>query len=126
MRKELDRLFLLNYYQGMADELDEIFEMFLQETPVLVAEIKNAALLGQFDEAIEKLHKIIPSFTSIGLPALSIFVQDIETYLTQGKSREKASYLIESFENELNEYMPAIQDEYARLKQIASTRSQSA
>jgi HPt (histidine-containing phosphotransfer) domain-containing protein len=119
MQKQLDRQFLLNYYGEMINEVNEIFEIFLQETPVEIAEIKKLFCLNKPNDAAEILHKIIPSFTSIGLPQLSVQLQEIETYVNTC-SGAKGFVLIAAFENELAEYMPAIVEEYNRLEKNSS------
>jgi HPt (histidine-containing phosphotransfer) domain-containing protein len=115
MQKQLDRQFLLNYYGEMVDEVNEIFEIFLQETPIDLAEIKKLFTLNKPKEALEIIHKIIPSFTSIGLPQLSVQLQEIETYVNTF-SGIKAITLMDAFETELTQYMPAILEEYKRLE----------
>jgi HPt (histidine-containing phosphotransfer) domain-containing protein len=115
MCKQLDRQFLLNYYGEMVDEINEIFEIFLQETTAEIAEIKKLFTLNKPADAAEIMHKIIPSFTSIGLPQLSVQLQEIESYVNSC-SGAKGYVLIAAFENELAEYMPAIVEEYKRLE----------
>jgi HPt (histidine-containing phosphotransfer) domain-containing protein len=119
MHKQLDRQFLLNYYGEMINEVNEIFEIFLQETPMEIAEIKKLFSINKPKDAAEIMHKIIPSFSSIGLPQLSVQLQEIETYVNTF-SGLKAITLMEAFENELAEYMPAIVEEYNRLEKNSS------
>jgi HPt (histidine-containing phosphotransfer) domain-containing protein len=119
MHKQLDRQFLLNYYGEMINEVNEIFEIFLQETPMEIAEIKKLFSINKPKDAAEIMHKIIPSFSSIGLPQLSLQLQEIETYVNTF-SGLKAITLMEAFENELAEYMPAIVEEYNRLEKNSS------
>jgi HPt (histidine-containing phosphotransfer) domain-containing protein len=117
MHKQLDRKFLLNYYGEMVDEVNEIFEIFLQETAGEIAEIKKLFALNKPKDAAEIMHKIIPSFTSIGLPQLSVQLQEIETYVNTF-SGVKSITLMNAFDAELSEYMPAILEEYKRLEKI--------
>jgi HPt (histidine-containing phosphotransfer) domain-containing protein len=115
MYKQLDRQFLLNYYGEMVDEINEIFEIFLHETAGEIAEIKKLFAINKPADAAEIMHKIIPSFTSIGLPQLSVQLQEIESYVNTC-SGAKGYVLIAAFENELAAYMPAIVEEYKRLE----------
>jgi HPt (histidine-containing phosphotransfer) domain-containing protein len=114
MTKQLDRQFLTSYYQDMVDEIGEIFELFLQETPADITEIKNSIATNKFKEAGDQLHKIIPSFSNIGLPQLSLQLRAIETTV-HANDGTKAMLLMETFEKELSEYMPAILEENKRL-----------
>lgn len=116
MPRQLNREFINNYYGEMANELEEIFELFLQEIPTDINEIKNLLVLNKTKEAANLLHKIIPSFSSIGLPQLSVKLQLLETYI---KNNEVCIAVIgiEIFESELSEFIPAILKEYIRLKE---------
>jgi HPt (histidine-containing phosphotransfer) domain-containing protein len=114
MTKQLDRQFLISYYQDMVDEIGEIFELFLQETPADITEIKNSIATNKFKEAGDQLHKIIPSFSNVGLPQLSIQLRAVETTVHNNDGL-KAATLMDAFEKELSEYMPAILEENKRL-----------
>jgi HPt (histidine-containing phosphotransfer) domain-containing protein len=112
--KQLDRQFLATYYQDMVDEIGEIFELFLEETPAEIDAIKKSIASNKLKEAGDQLHKIIPSFSNIGLPQLSLQLRAIETTV-HASDGTKAMLLMETFEKELSEYMPAILEEYKRL-----------
>lgn len=114
MTKQLDRQFLINYYQDMVDEVGEIFELFLQETPADITAIRNSIASNKFKEAGDQLHKIIPSFSNVGLPQLSTQLRVVETTV-HNNDGVKAAALMDTFEKELSEYMPAILEEYKRL-----------
>jgi hypothetical protein len=115
--KHLDRSYLNNYYQEMVDEIEEVFEIFLKDTPKEIKEISNLISYNNQQAAEEKLHKIIPAFLTIGLPQLSLKLQIVQVYLGFSKLIN-ARLLMNAFIKELGEYMPAIQDEYRRLKAI--------
>jgi HPt (histidine-containing phosphotransfer) domain-containing protein len=117
MTKQLDRQFLTNYYQDMVDEIGEIFELFLDETPAEIAAIKSSITTNKLKEAADQLHKIIPSFSNVGLPQLSIQLRVVETTV-HNNDGVKAAALMDAFEKELEEYMPAILEENKRLKGI--------
>ncbi len=114
MNKQLDRQFLSNYYQDMVDEIGEIFELFLEETPAEIEAIKKSIASNKLKEAGDQLHKIIPSFSNIGLPQLSLQLREVEASV-HANNEEKAAALMIAFENELSEYMPAILEENKRL-----------
>jgi HPt (histidine-containing phosphotransfer) domain-containing protein len=114
MTKQLDRQFLKNYYQDMVDEVGEIFELFLEETPAEIGAIKNSITTNKLREAGDQLHKIIPSFSNIGLPQLSAQLREVETLVKSGH-QEKAIALMNDFDKELEAYMPAILEENKRL-----------
>jgi HPt (histidine-containing phosphotransfer) domain-containing protein len=114
MTKQLDRQFLNNYYHDMVDEIGEIFELFLEETPAEITAVKNSIESNNFKLAADQLHKIIPSFSNVGLPQLSAQLREVETTV-HASDGVKATVLMSAFEKELDEYMPAIVEEYKRL-----------
>jgi hypothetical protein len=115
--KQIDKKFLSNYYREMVNEIGEIFETFLNETPNEVTAISDLLNRHNITEAAEKMHKIIPSFLSIGLPQLTVKLQIVEVYINYA-NLSTAKLLMRSFVKELEEYMPAISDEYRRLKAV--------
>lgn len=113
--KQLDKKFLNNYYQEMVDEVQDIFELFLKETTNEINEINNLLNQDNFKCAGEILRKVTPSFLSIGLPQLTVKLQIIEVYLSFS-NLSNAKLLMRSFIKEMEGYMPAIVEEYKRLK----------
>jgi hypothetical protein len=115
--KKLDKKFLTNYYREMVNEIGEIFETFLSETPNEIREISDLLNRQNIMEAGEKLHKVVPSFLTIGLPQLTVKLQIVEVYINYA-NLSTAKLLMRSFVKELDEYMPAISDEHRRLKAV--------
>jgi len=64
---------------------------------------------------LDKINRIIPALNSIGLPGLAVKLQIVEVYINFSKKNTALSALNE-FEAELVKYMPAILQEYSRLK----------
>jgi HPt (histidine-containing phosphotransfer) domain-containing protein len=117
MTKQLDRDFLLSYYKEMVNEIGEIFQLFIEEMPADLNDIKVAFASKNFKEAKDSLHKVAPSFYNIGLPHLTKKVQQIEALLNDDKYNE-AQEMLNEFETELNDYMPAITAENERLASL--------
>jgi HPt (histidine-containing phosphotransfer) domain-containing protein len=114
MNKELDKEFLNSYYKDMVNEVGEIFQLFLEETPQDIANINNYFEEAKYKEVAEVLHKIAPCFYNVGLPTLTAKVQSIEASLQAG-SYDEASSKMKDFHTELDAYMPAIHTEHKRL-----------
>lgn len=117
MNKELDRLFLAEYYQGMEDEIGAIFEIFLQEVPDTIAAIKQQLAAQHLSEAKSLAHSIVPSFTSVGLPQLSAQLLKVEECAGMGDGAGCIA-LMEAFEKEFDEYIPALTAEMERLSKL--------
>jgi HPt (histidine-containing phosphotransfer) domain-containing protein len=117
LTKQLDREFLQSYYKDMVDEVGEIFELFIDEMPADMNNVKVAFVEKNYKEAAESLHKIAPSFYNIGLPHLTKIVQSVEALIRQGEY-EKAQIEMDAFEIELQDYMPAVIEESQRLASL--------
>ncbi len=113
--KQLDKKFLIYYYQEMVDDLFEIFDTFLLETPKEIKSIKQCLSINDFETAADIAHKIIPSFTSIGIPKLSDELKEIESKINPPNS-VLVKLLLDDFDSEFQKYMPAILVEHRRLK----------
>ncbi len=117
MEKELDRDFLYSYYKDMVDEIGEIFELFLNEMPGDLIQIKEKIAAENFNEVALLLHKVAPCFYNVGLPSLTKMAQEMEALIHDNKTVD-AVILFKVFETELEEYMPAIIQESERLKSL--------
>ncbi len=115
--KQLDKQYLIDCYQDMADEIGEIFELFLLETAPSIKKIKNLIDYSQLQQASEELHKIAPSFSAIGLPQLTIQLREVEA-VTKANDQAKALALIIAFDGEFKTYLPAVNAEYDRLTRL--------
>jgi HPt (histidine-containing phosphotransfer) domain-containing protein len=115
--KQLDKQYLIDCYQDMADEIGEIFELFLLETAPSIKKIKNLIDYSQLQQAGEELHKIAPSFSAIGLPQLTIQLREMEA-VTKANDQAKALALIIAFDGEFKTYLPAVNAEYDRLTRL--------
>lgn len=116
-QKQIDREFLRQYYHDLVDELEEIFEIFVEETPKEISQLNMLFAQNKFREAGQLLHKIIPSFTNVGLPHLSAQLKQVERQLDP-EEKEYTIMQIQKFEAEFNEYMPDILNELGRLRNL--------
>jgi HPt (histidine-containing phosphotransfer) domain-containing protein len=114
---QLDKRYLQNCYMDMVDEIGEIFELFLAETTPALTKIKSLIDYSQFAKAGEELHKIAPSFSSIGLPQLTVQLRELEA-AAKANDQPKALSLIIEFEEEFKNYLPAVMEEYERLNKL--------
>lgn len=112
--KSLDREFLSYYYKEMVDEIGEIFQLFLQEMPADFALLKESVDNRNYAQVAEVLHKIAPCFYNIGLPQLTKDVKEMEASI-QARDLERIPERISAFQEEYNEYLPAIIEESNRL-----------
>jgi HPt (histidine-containing phosphotransfer) domain-containing protein len=102
---EIDKEFLRSYYKELVNDVGEIFQLFLEETPSDIEQINENFSTGKYKEVAQVLHKIAPCFYNVGLPTLTPKVQAIDNAKSQMKS----------FEAELNGFLPAVIREHQRL-----------
>ncbi len=115
--KQLDRNYLLNFYQDMTDEVGEIFELFLLETEPTVLKIISLINKSDLATAEEELHKIAPSFYSVGLPQLTTRLTVVDAVVKAGNAK-RASDLIAIFYEDFKTYLPAVKAEMERLQSV--------
>jgi HPt (histidine-containing phosphotransfer) domain-containing protein len=115
LEREIDREFLNNYYKEMVNEVGEIFQLFLSETPSEMEKLKLAYHASDYKLTAELLHKIAPSFYNVGLPALTKSAKEIETSIHSGQT-ENVGEKLESFYADFDAYMPAVENESKRLE----------
>jgi HPt (histidine-containing phosphotransfer) domain-containing protein len=116
---EIDKAFLSSYYKELVNEVGEIFQLFIEETPSDISQINQNFTSGAYKQVAEVLHKIAPCFYNVGLPTLTPKVKEIEVCVHAGKI-DDAKNKMKSFEAELNGYMPAIIKEHQRLTEFSS------
>jgi HPt (histidine-containing phosphotransfer) domain-containing protein len=115
---EIDKAFLSSYYKELVNEVGEIFQLFIEETPSDISQINQNFTTGQYKQVAEGLHKIAPCFYNVGLPTLTPKVQAIEVCIQSGQIDE-AKNKMKNFEAELNGYMPAVIEEFKRLTEFS-------
>jgi HPt (histidine-containing phosphotransfer) domain-containing protein len=111
---EIDREFLNSYYKELVNDVGEIFQLFLEETPSDIHQINENFSAGKYNEVAQVLHKIAPCFYNVGLPTLTPKVQAIEVCIHAGEIDNAKSQMI-NFEAELNGFLPAVIREHQRL-----------
>jgi HPt (histidine-containing phosphotransfer) domain-containing protein len=111
---EIDKEFLGSYYKELVNDVGEIFQLFLEETPSDINQINENFSSGKYKEVAELLHKIAPCFYNVGLPTLTPKVRAIEVCIHAGEI-DNAKSQMKSFEAELNEFIPSIIREHQRL-----------
>jgi HPt (histidine-containing phosphotransfer) domain-containing protein len=113
--KQLDKEFLNNYYKEMVNDVGEIFQLFLSETPNELNHLKEAAGANNHKVCAELLHKIAPSFYNVGLPSLTATAKALEASIHGGEVAD-ISEKLHNFYNEVEDYMPAVEMESKRLE----------
>jgi HPt (histidine-containing phosphotransfer) domain-containing protein len=114
---QLDKQYLQDCYMDMVDEIGEIFELFLAETAPAITKIKSLVEYSQFTQAGEELHKIAPSFSSIGLPLLTVQAREAER-AAKASDQSKTALLIAALDDAFKACLPAVTEEFNRLTRL--------
>jgi hypothetical protein len=108
--KKLDRKYLLFLYKDKVNDIDKVFETFLVTAPEEITELTRSINQSCFSTALHSINRIIVALNAIGLPSLAVKLQ------IDFSKKCNALVFLKEFENELNQYMPVILNEYCRLK----------
>ena len=80
----LDLSYLIGMVGHNPDFMIEIFDTFIEQTPVYLAELDGALALKNWEEVGDCAHKIKPTFSYIGRDDVKDFVQEIEHNARKG------------------------------------------
>ncbi|MCZ4244309.1 Hpt domain-containing protein [Pedobacter punctiformis] len=74
----LDLSYLINMVGHNPTFMIEVFDTFIDQTPIYLAELDNALSASDWDMVANSVHKIKPTFSYIGRDDIKGFVQGIE------------------------------------------------
>lgn len=75
---QLDAVSLEALYGGDTDHMLAVFEQFLDTSPTLMREVEARFSEGLIEPFRQKVHKIKPIFSYVGMPALTTTAEAIE------------------------------------------------
>jgi HPt (histidine-containing phosphotransfer) domain-containing protein len=114
--ERLDSAFLESIYDGDMDHAAISFEQFLSKYAVQIKEIEDCLAAADINLFRQKLHKIKPAFSYVGLTSLTAKAEIIERMCTDGTDRIVLTDLYLDLKNELNKLIPVVEGELERLK----------
>ncbi|MCZ4223223.1 Hpt domain-containing protein [Pedobacter rhodius] len=76
--KPLDFSYLIEMVGHDPETMIEVFETFLEETPIYMAELENALSNKDWRRVTDYAHRIKPTLTYIGRSDVKDFIQSIE------------------------------------------------
>ena len=97
-----------------------LLEMFQQNVPLDVSQIKEAILLKDFDKVSSLAHKIKPSFKMVGLSQLSEGLVEVE--MKAKSDGESAILIFEKLLPKIEEGFIVIDDEIGKLTKCLEVR----
>ena len=114
---KLDREFLFNIYENDNEHASMIFEQFLQTAPRLMDEIDACFATGNVESFRQKVHKLKPSFSFVGLTKLTTEAESLEKGCLETSDINDVALAYVVLKNHYEESYPIIQNELQRLKE---------
>lgn len=113
----LDTELLESLYEGDKEHAAMVFEQFLHTIHVQLKEVEDNFNSGNSELFRQRVHKLKPVFSFVGLSRLTGKAELIEKQCTQhiGTGPVKELYL--DFKNKVIEFIPVIEKELIKLKE---------
>ena len=112
----LDGAFLEDTYEGDLEHAQIIFEQYIELTPVQMKEIEEAYHTGEVESFRQKVHKIKPIFSFVGLTSLTSQADILEKKCKDINNINEIDGLYNELKNSYTAFLPVIENEFTRLK----------
>jgi len=115
--KRLDTDFLEELFEGDKEHATMVFEQFLTGIHPQLKEVDNNFLPGNIELFRQKVHRLKPIFSFVGLTALTSKAQVIEDKCKQNCEFRDIENSYNEFKNSASEFIPVIENELLKLKE---------
>jgi HPt (histidine-containing phosphotransfer) domain-containing protein len=112
----LDCNFLYSLYENDKEHAAIVFEQFLLGYPAQAAELEESFKAGDVLVLKQRIHKMKPTFSFVGLTALTEKAGQIEKRCADANNINDITDLYQSFKNDLTEFIPIVEAEFEKLK----------
>lgn len=114
--ERLDREFLDSMFEGDREHAEMVFAQFLELAPSQMQDIESRFLEGVMEDFRQKVHKIKPVFSFVGLTQLTGMAEQLENKCREACSMQEIGPLYQEFKTSYRVFLPVIEQEYSRLK----------
>jgi hypothetical protein len=114
--QRLDAAFLQSIYEDDMEHAAISFEQFLLKYPVQLKEVEDSFVIGDINTFRQKLHKLKPVFSYVGLTKITADAEIIEKLCNETPDINVINRLYIDLKRQLDEFIPIIKDELRRLK----------
>jgi Hpt domain len=114
--QRLDAAFLRSIYEDDMEHAAISFEQFLLKYPVQLKEVEDSFAIGDINTFRQKLHKLKPVFSYVGLTKITADAEIIEKLCNETPDINVINRLYIDLKRQLDEFIPIIKDELRRLK----------
>ncbi|HET7116122.1 MAG TPA: Hpt domain-containing protein [Hanamia sp.] len=115
--QRLDIEFLQSIYEDDMEHALIVFSQFLQMAPPLMKEIEESYKSGVVEPFRQKVHKMKPVFSFVGLTQLTEKAEILEKKCKEISLIYEISDLYNELKNQYSESFPIIQNEVKRLEE---------
>jgi HPt (histidine-containing phosphotransfer) domain-containing protein len=114
--QRLDAAFLRSLYEDDIENAVMSFDFFLNKYPQHLKEIEDDFIAGDIKGFRQKVHKVKPTFSYVGLTAMSVKAAAIERLCDETNDLNNVKDLYQELKNSLQEIIPVIEGELERMK----------
>lgn len=113
--QRLDGGFLQSIYDDDTEHAAISFEQFLLKHPAQLQELEDSFTAGDITAFKQKLHKLKPTFSYVGLTKLTAEAEIIERMCNEIPHLNVISGLYVDLKQHLNDLIPVVEQEFKRL-----------
>jgi HPt (histidine-containing phosphotransfer) domain-containing protein len=115
---KLDAEFLHSFYGGEVEQLQTVFEFFLNDIDGQMELLSKAVGSRDAKELKQLLHKIKPTFSYVGLSTITEEMNSLEAKCAETGDFEEITPLYNKLTNNVSESLIILRDEARKLEQI--------
>lgn len=114
--QRLDNEFLQSLYEDDAEHAITVFSQFLDMAPAMMKEIEESYQSGSVEIFRQKVHKLKPVFSFVGLTHLTEKAEILERKCKEVSQINHINYLYKELKDNYSNAFPIIKNEAERLK----------
>ncbi|HNP54475.1 MAG TPA: Hpt domain-containing protein [Ferruginibacter sp.] len=115
----LDQAFLDSIYEGDLEHAQMVFDDFVNRVPSQMADIDREFQHRNQTEFRQKVHKLKPVFSYVGLTSLMQQAEEMEKQCLQIHTLDEINHLYSAFKSAYQQALPIIEQELNRLNEAA-------
>lgn len=120
--QRLDNEFLQSLYEDDVEHAVTVFSQFLNMAPAMMKEIEESYQSGSVETFRQKVHKLKPVFSFVGLTHLTRKAEILEKKCKEISQIDHINYLYKDLKDNYTNDFPIIENEVERLKEPTSRK----
>ncbi|GAB5557531.1 MAG: hypothetical protein SchgKO_17440 [Schleiferiaceae bacterium] len=120
---DLDSETITTYLGDDLDYIRTIFNLFLEQTPKEMENIRSLTANGNWEEAGKIAHKIKPTFIMVGFPKYETLLKDFELTAKGSSDPKELKEILAKLEEAVEFSVKTVQADYSRLNDTLGNES---